>query len=132
MNGKGLLKFASVFMVIWGILNIFIGTSLVIGFGAAKEVMPDVKEELMAAAIVLFIAIGLVELIAARVGFGAVKDARKTTKCLIMGFIVVSFQIGTTLTGDLSNVNVASLIAPLAIPVIYIVGAFIRKSNPSA
>lgn len=132
MNGKGLLKFSSVFMIIWGIVNIVIGVLLVVGFGAASEMVPDVQEKLMAAAIMLFIVIGICELFAAKFGFAAVKDASKAKKCMVMGFVVISFQIGTTFTGDMNNLNVLSLIAPLLIPVLYFVGGFLRNANPEA
>ena len=132
MSGKGFLKVTSVFMAIWGVINIVIGGLLLVGFGAATDIVADVQEKLMAAAIMLFIVIGICEILAAKFGFSAVNDASKAKKCLIMGFVVITFQIGTTFTGDISSVNVLSLIAPLVIPILYVVGALLRKANPEA
>lgn len=129
MTGKGFLKFSSFFIFIWGIVNIIIAIILVTNFSLAQDIAIGVKEELVSLATINFAATGIVEIIAAKLGFSAAKDASKAGRCIFLSGLIFALTIVPVIYGDTSTINWVSFIASLVIPGLYLLGAFIRKSH---
>ena len=131
MSGKGLLKISSVFILIWGILNVVAGILTMAGFSFADMLATEVREELMALSLGTFIVIGIFEIVAASFGFSAAKEGRKANRCILLGGFVFALTIVPVFLSDMSNINWPSFIASLLIPALYLIGAFLRKANPN-
>ena len=146
MKGKNFLKVCGILMIIGGALSIIV-SGLVGLIGAITASVGSVDVDgvaiatstiggiVIAAAVVSLIA-GVLELIAGIVGVKNCARPEKATSCIVWGFIVLAVQIislimsisGTSGAGNI----IISIIAGIAIPVLYLIGAFLNKKSATA
>ena len=141
-KGSGFLKVCGILMIIGGALSIIVSGILgimgYIGAIALAESGEYEDPEMIGVAVLIgaIIAIigGVLELIAGIIGVKNCKRPEKATTCIVWGFIVLVINvIGIILTIAGGTTNVGSLIATiifsLALPVLYLIGAFLNKKS---
>lgn len=129
MKGIVLLKVSSFFLLIWGLLNVIVGIFLIADFSMVKELALGVKEDLIYLSMINFLGIGILEWIAAKLGFAAAKHANKANRCVLLGGLVFAMTVAPLIYGDLSAINWGSYIATMFFPLLYVLGALLRKNS---
>jgi hypothetical protein len=135
MGENKLLKICGILMIIGGILGIIVSAVAIVGISllveAAKQTGVEINEGLLMVAFVLSIIGSLVTLVAGVLGVKNAAKPENASVCIIAGIVAVAVSlIGNILTvvsgGDFNPVN---LVSGLALPVLYLVGAFQSKNS---
>ncbi len=134
-KGSTFLKATGVLMIIGGSLNIILGIIAVLGVAALAAFSEGtLSSGLLTTSSILVLVSGIIQLITGIIG---VKNSNKPAKakiCIIWAIIVVVLSLlGNILTVVAgSSLNVFSLLLGLALPVLYIVGAYLNlKQSPN-
>ena len=139
-SGRVFLKVCGILMIIGGIFSIIVSGVLgIVGYisGNIVDQNGEYGTGQILGAIVIIAAIialigGILELIAGIVGVKNCDKPEKATTCIVWGFIVLVINvisIITTISGGSSSVGaiIGSIIFSLALPVLYLIGAFKNK-----
>ncbi len=135
MGENKLLKICGILMIIGGIIGMIVGAVAVVGLSIfvelAEEKGLEVNEEMLKVALILSIVGSLITLVAGVLGVMNAAKPEKASVCIIAGIVAVAASlIGNVLTvvsgGDFNPVN---LVSGLALPVLYLVGAFQSKNS---
>ena len=141
-KGRGFLKVCGILMIIGGALTIIVTGILGIVSAVAISALasdPSIEYAGPAAGLLIVAAIigligGIVELIAGIVGVKNANRPEKATTCIVWGFIVLVLQIVSLIlsfAGGGSNAGtiIVNIIAGIALPVLYLIGAFLNKKS---
>ena len=130
MKGSKFLKVTGILMLVSGAAVLVIG---LIGLGTVGLLSAaGVNSSLFWVSAILGLLGAVAELIA---GVAGIKNADKPEKagvCITWGVVVVVFCLISqvlTLANYPENFNFASLILGFAVPVLYLIGAFMNKKN---
>ena len=138
-KGKNFLKVCGILMIIGGALGIIFGIIGLIGGAAVSSLGYEAGEVdavtgggLIIVAGVLGLIGGILELIAGIVGVKNCNKPEKSTACIVWGFIVLVLNLISVILTIASSTGAAgsiivSVICSLAIPVLYLIGAFMNK-----
>ena len=121
------LKVAGILMIIGGSISTIFGIIAVIGVGAlAILVGSEANLGLLTLGAVLILVSAVVSLVAGIVGVKNASKPEKAKICIIFGILTVALSV----LGNIFNVvggtefSVSGLVTGLALPVIYLVGAY--------
>lgn len=141
-KGRGFLKVCGILMIIGGAISIIVtGIVGIVGYSAGSAFASEVDYATGAAvgiAVLIAAVIGLIggvlELIAGIVGVKNSNKPEKATACIVWGFIVLALNVISLICaiagGNQSAGSIiASIICGLALPVLYLIGAFLNKKN---
>ena len=135
MKSNGFLKVVGILMIIGGGANIILGLILVLGASALAIVLGgEANSGMLVFSSLLVLLSGAISLVAGILGVKNAAKPEKAGSCIVFGIL-------TALICILSNVlrmagggslSVPSLILGLALPVLYLIGAFQSKSSSVA
>ena len=141
-KGRGFLKVCGILMIIGGAVGIiFSGIMGIVGYFGASAIAEagDYESADMIGIAVLIGAIialigGILELIAGIVGVKNSDKPEKATACIVWGIIVLVINIISliiTFVGSSAGAGtiIVSIIFGIALPVLYLIGAFLNKKN---
>ena len=135
-KGSGFLKVCGILMIIGGAISIIISILGIVLGGAMQQAGAEYSESgsiVLVAAIIALIA-GILELIAGIVGVKNARKPEKATACIVWGFIVLVLQIVGLVfsligSGSGAGTIIISIITGIALPVLYLIGAFLNKKS---
>ena len=139
-RGNGFLKVCGILMIIGGALSIILGVvaliaGLAIGGSDRGPEGADVGTLLVLASIILAVG-GILELIAGIVGVVNSNKPQKAVACIVWGFIVLIVQIVGIVLSAMGGTSfgsiIISIITGIALPVLYLIGAFLNKKQRDA
>ena len=132
-KGNGLLKVSGILMIIGGGIGIILGIIAVLGVSLLVAIIGDdlANSGLLTFSAILVLVSAIVQLIAGILGVANAKKPEKATVCITFGVLTALLAVlGNVLTmaggGDFNPVG---LIIGLALPVLYLIGAFQNKSR---
>ena len=143
-SGRVFLKVCGILMIIGGIFSIIVSGILgLIGYFGGNEIAQagnyasgEVIGTIIIVGAIISLIGGIIELIAGIVGVKNSDKPEKATTCIVWGFIVLVINVISiimSISGGSSNVGsiIGSVIFSLALPVLYLVGAFKNKKSAS-
>lgn len=129
-KGAGFLKVTGILMIIGGGLEIILSIIAILGIAALVYISDgEISSGLLYASGILMLVSSVAELVAGIIGVKNCKKPEKATSCIVWGIVVALLCIA----GIVLNVvgggefSVVSLVTGLALPVLYIIGAFRNK-----
>ncbi|MBR3243463.1 MAG: hypothetical protein IKF90_12325 [Parasporobacterium sp.] len=140
-QGRNFLKVCGILMIIGGAVTIIVsGIIGIVGYvaGSAVSGMGEYGAGAVLGVAALISAIlyligGIVELIAGIIGVKNNNRPEKATTCIVFGFIVLVINlIGTILSisgSSSAGSIIVSIICSVALPVLYLIGAFLNKKS---
>ena len=139
-KGRSFLKVCGILMIIGGAIGIIFGIIGIVSGLAVGSLATEVGADAVTAGSVIIVGsvIGLigaiVELIAGIVGVKNSNKPEKATACIVWGFIVLVLQIISlilTLSGGGQSAGsvIVTIICGIALPVLYLIGAFLNKKS---
>lgn len=139
MKGTNFLKITGIFMIIGGALGILSGF-LGLGGIAGAAAYFDIVEEMgmmdqiyaLAAASVLCLVGGILEVIAGIIGIKNCNNPARAKTCIIWGIIVTVISVVGNITAAIggTEINVLYVVTGLILPVLYIIGGYLNfKQN---
>lgn len=147
-KGKNFLKVTGILMIIGGAITIIVAivgliSGIAIAGAAAATVEADYETAVVGSAGASLIVVssiialigGVLELIAGIIGVKNCDRPEKSVTCIVWGIIVLVLQIVSLILsfsnggGQSALTIISSIIFGLAVPVLYLVGAFLNKKN---
>ena len=131
-KSNGLLKVAGILMIIGGIAGIIVGIIALIGVGVLAAL--GANSGLLSFAVILVIVGAIVQLIAGIVGSKNAAKPEKAQTCVVFGIIVIALSVLGTILGLVAggSFNVLTLVTGLAVPILYLIGAFQNKAKAAS
>lgn len=135
MKGQKFLKVTGILMIIGGAIAIVGGIIAILGVSALAYLAGDAGGTgLLYTAAILCTVSGAAELIAGIMGVKHSKNPAAAKKCIVWGVIVAVLSIAgniLTVVGG-GGFQITSLILGLALPILYIIGAYMNSKENAA
>ena len=126
------LKVTGILMIIGGSIGLILGIIAVVGVGALVLFLgAEAEAGLLMFGAVLYLVGAIVQFVAGILGVKNAAKPEKAKSCIIFGCLVVALTIISTIINVVGGGSVAvfNLVLGLALPALYLVGAFQNKSK---
>lgn len=142
MKGKNFLKVTGILMIIFAAIALIMDIITLVVFRsfASADVRAGLSESIQTIALAAFIGIifscvgAALEMVTGILGIVNCRKPQKATICIVFGFILLALEIAslilTFVGGSVGAATIIiSVITGLALPVLYLIGAFLNKKS---
>lgn len=142
MKGKNFLKVTGILMIIFAAIALIVNIITLVVFKsfASADVRASLSESIQTIALAAFIGIifscvgAVLEMVTGIIGIANCRKPQKATTCIVFGFILLALEIASlilTFVGGSTGAAtiIISVITGLALPVLYLIGAFLNKKS---
>lgn len=131
-KGEKFLKVTGIFMIIGGALSLILSIIAIIGIAALVYVSSgEISSGLLYASGILMLVGSLAELIAGIIGVKNCRKPEKAVVCIGWGIAVAALSIVSMILNSVGggDFSATSLVTSLALPILYIIGAFRNRQG---